>query len=48
MAGVQDLPSGPDQPFYYILPDTNDCIEAVPALPLGTRYVAQAQGLTLI
>ena len=38
--GVVGLPSGPEQPFYHILPDTNDCITAFGA-PRGSRYVAQ-------
>ena len=25
--GVQGLPSGPDQPFYRVLPDMRDCVE---------------------
>jgi hemimethylated DNA binding protein len=38
--GVVDLPSGEDQPFYHVLPDDNDCIEAFGA-PRSWRYCAQ-------
>jgi len=43
---VVDLPSGADQPFYYILPDLQDSIEAFGS-PRGSRYVAQ-ENLSLI
>jgi len=38
--GVAGLPSGAEQSFYHIFPDTADCIEAFGA-PRESRYVAQ-------
>ena len=38
--GVQGLPSGPDQPFYRVLPDMGDCVELLGG-PRDVRYVAQ-------
>ncbi len=38
--GVQGLPSGTAQPFYYLTPDTSDVKEKFGS-PRGTRYVAQ-------
>ena len=38
--GVQGLPSGPDQPFYNVLPDLSDCVELLGG-PRDVRYVAQ-------
>ena len=38
--GVQGLPSGPDQPFYRVLPDMRDCVELLGG-PRDVRYVAQ-------
>lgn len=34
--GVQGLPSGPDQPFYRVLPDMGDCVELLGG-PRGVR-----------
>ena len=38
--GVQGLPSGPEQPFYRMVPDLSDCVELLGG-PRGVRYVAQ-------
>ena len=38
--GVIDLPSGPDQPFYRMIPDQSDCVDLLGG-PRGVRYVAQ-------
>ena len=38
--GVQNLPSGTEQPFYKMLPDLADCIEHLGG-PRDVRYVAQ-------
>ena len=38
--GVVGLPSGPDQPFYRMVPDAADCDRLLGG-PRGVRYVAQ-------
>ena len=38
--GVVGLPSGAEQPFYRMIPDTADCIKLLGG-PRGVRYVAQ-------
>lgn len=38
--GVLGLPSGVEQPFYFMMPDQDDCIEFLGA-PRGARYVAE-------
>ena len=44
--GVQDLPSGGDQPFYHVLPDDDDCIAEFGAQRTW-RYCAQENLLPL-
>mmetsp|Transcript_29117 Transcript_29117/g.78072 ORF Transcript_29117/g.78072 Transcript_29117/m.78072 type:complete len:242 (+) Transcript_29117:549-1274(+) len=45
--GVQGLPSGSEQPFYHIIPDTNDITEAEPRSRSDFRYCAQ-ENLSLL
>ena len=44
--GVVGLPSGPDQPFYRMIPDNDDCVSLIGG-PRGVRYVAQENLETL-